>query len=78
MPPKGLEELYDVYVYVFWKQVSDVVPVACRAAADAGIPSVCITNFRFSRLTPFLLHIFFVIYYLAEIRVCIMIQQMFR
>uniref|UniRef100_A0A0V0HLQ2 Putative ovule protein n=1 Tax=Solanum chacoense TaxID=4108 RepID=A0A0V0HLQ2_SOLCH len=41
--------------------VSDVVPVACRAAADAGIPSVCITNFRFSRLTPFLLHIFFVI-----------------
>ncbi|XP_070038546.1 L-arabinokinase-like isoform X2 [Nicotiana tomentosiformis] len=25
--------------------VSDVVPVACRAAADAGIPSVCITNF---------------------------------
>ncbi|KAK9265993.1 hypothetical protein L1049_012493 [Liquidambar formosana] len=25
--------------------VSDVVPVACRAAADAGIRSVCITNF---------------------------------
>ncbi|GLJ10428.1 hypothetical protein SUGI_0128050 [Cryptomeria japonica] len=25
--------------------VSDVVPVACRAAADAGIPSVCVTNF---------------------------------
>ncbi|KAL3330630.1 hypothetical protein AABB24_034453 [Solanum stoloniferum] len=25
--------------------VSDVVPVACRAAADAGIPSLCITNF---------------------------------
>jgi hypothetical protein len=27
-------------------QVSDVVPVACRAAADAGIRSVCVTNFR--------------------------------
>ncbi|XP_051151499.1 L-arabinokinase-like [Andrographis paniculata] len=25
--------------------VSDVVPVACRAAAEAGIPSVCVTNF---------------------------------
>uniref|UniRef100_A0A0D9VC48 GHMP kinase N-terminal domain-containing protein n=1 Tax=Leersia perrieri TaxID=77586 RepID=A0A0D9VC48_9ORYZ len=25
--------------------VSDVVPVACRAAADAGIRSVCVTNF---------------------------------
>ncbi|XAR63769.1 L-arabinokinase [Bertholletia excelsa] len=25
--------------------VSDVVPVACRAATDAGIPSVCVTNF---------------------------------
>lgn len=25
--------------------VSDVVPVACRAAADAGICSVCVTNF---------------------------------
>lgn len=25
--------------------VSDVVPVACRAAADAGIHSVCVTNF---------------------------------
>ncbi|KAG0470682.1 hypothetical protein HPP92_017382 [Vanilla planifolia] len=25
--------------------VSDVVPVACRAAADAGIGSVCVTNF---------------------------------
>lgn len=57
--PRDLEELYDVYVYVCWKQVSDVVPVACRAAADAGLPSVCITNFRFSCLTPFLLHIFF-------------------
>ncbi|KAH0854221.1 hypothetical protein HID58_090102 [Brassica napus] len=26
--------------------VFDVVPVACRAAADAGIHSVCVTNFR--------------------------------
>ncbi|KAG5225128.1 L-arabinokinase [Salix suchowensis] len=26
--------------------VSDIVPVACRAAADAGIRSVCVTNFR--------------------------------
>ncbi|KAL0705490.1 hypothetical protein Bca4012_071915 [Brassica carinata] len=26
--------------------VSDVVPEACRAAADAGIRSVCVTNFR--------------------------------
>nr|GMC61301.1 L-arabinokinase-like isoform X1 [Ipomoea batatas] len=25
--------------------VSDVVPVACRAAANAGIPAVCCTNF---------------------------------
>eukprot|EP00252_Welwitschia_mirabilis_P018224 TRINITY_DN4050_c0_g1_i1.p1 TRINITY_DN4050_c0_g1~~TRINITY_DN4050_c0_g1_i1.p1 ORF type:complete len:994 (+),score=238.94 TRINITY_DN4050_c0_g1_i1:493-3474(+) len=25
--------------------ISDVVPVACRAAADAGVPSVCVTNF---------------------------------
>ncbi|KAF6167317.1 hypothetical protein GIB67_043178 [Kingdonia uniflora] len=25
--------------------ISDVVPVACRAAADAGIRSVCVTNF---------------------------------
>ncbi|XP_010535813.1 PREDICTED: L-arabinokinase [Tarenaya hassleriana] len=25
--------------------VSDVVPIACRAAADAGIRSVCVTNF---------------------------------
>ncbi|KAJ7521489.1 hypothetical protein O6H91_19G056700 [Diphasiastrum complanatum] len=25
--------------------VSDIVPVACRAAAEAGIPSVCVTNF---------------------------------
>ncbi|WZZ18748.1 hypothetical protein YC2023_111837 [Brassica napus] len=28
------------------EKVSDVVPVACRAAADAGIRSVCVTNFR--------------------------------
>lgn len=28
------------------KQVSDVVPVACRAAVDAGIRSVCVANFR--------------------------------
>ncbi|CDY23135.1 BnaC09g18890D [Brassica napus] len=27
--------------------VFDVVPVACRAAADAGIHSVCVTNFSF-------------------------------
>nr|GMC65059.1 L-arabinokinase-like isoform X2 [Ipomoea batatas] len=27
--------------------VSDVVPVACRAAANAGIPAVCCTNFRY-------------------------------
>ncbi|GJR45923.1 L-arabinokinase-like protein [Tanacetum coccineum] len=27
------------------EQVSDVVAVACRAAADAGIRSVCVTNF---------------------------------
>ncbi|KAK4490886.1 hypothetical protein RD792_001601 [Penstemon davidsonii] len=26
-------------------KVSDVVPVACRAAADAGVRSVCVTNF---------------------------------
>jgi L-arabinokinase len=25
--------------------ISDVVPVACRVAADVGIPSVCIGNF---------------------------------
>lgn len=25
--------------------VSDIVPVACRAAAEASIPSVCVTNF---------------------------------
>ncbi|KAL4614234.1 hypothetical protein ACB092_07G039700 [Castanea dentata] len=25
--------------------ISDVVPIACRAAADAGIRSVCVTNF---------------------------------
>ncbi|KAK3211979.1 hypothetical protein Dsin_016685 [Dipteronia sinensis] len=25
--------------------ISDVVPVACRAAADAGVRSVCVTNF---------------------------------
>lgn len=31
----------------FLRQVSDVVPVACRAAADAGIRSVCVTNFRY-------------------------------
>ncbi|KAH9305865.1 hypothetical protein KI387_010269 [Taxus chinensis] len=30
--------------------VSDVVPVACRAAADAGIRSVCVTNFRYLQL----------------------------
>lgn len=30
------------------EQVSDVVPVACRAAADAGIRSVCVSNFRYS------------------------------
>ncbi|RWW11562.1 hypothetical protein GW17_00024821 [Ensete ventricosum] len=28
------------------EKVSDVVPVACRAAVDAGIRSVCVTNFR--------------------------------
>jgi len=26
--------------------VSDVVPVVCRAAADMGVRSVCIANFR--------------------------------
>ena len=31
---------------IFIKQISDVVPIACRAAADAGIRSVCVTNFR--------------------------------
>lgn len=25
--------------------VSDVVPIACAAAAAAGIPSVCVSNF---------------------------------
>lgn len=29
------------------KQVSDIVPIACQAAAQAGIPSVCISNFRY-------------------------------
>ncbi|MFS7952386.1 putative L-arabinokinase [Helianthus anomalus] len=29
--------------------VSDVVAVACRAAADAGIRSVCVTNFRLNQ-----------------------------
>lgn len=33
-------------VLLVFGQVSDVVPVACRAAADAGIRSVCVTNFR--------------------------------
>lgn len=27
-------------------QVSDVILVACRAAEDAGIHSVCVINFR--------------------------------
>ncbi|EMS56249.1 L-arabinokinase [Triticum urartu] len=31
--------------------VSDVVPVVCRAAADAGIRSVCIGNFRTEHFT---------------------------
>ncbi|KAI3878374.1 hypothetical protein MKW98_001789, partial [Papaver atlanticum] len=30
----------------FRKQVSDVFPIACREAPDAGIGSACITNFR--------------------------------
>lgn len=29
------------------EQVSDVVPVACQAAAQAGVPSVCVSNFRY-------------------------------
>lgn len=36
----------NVYKHFYMTQVSDVVPVACRAAADAGIRSVCVTNFR--------------------------------
>ncbi|RZC48366.1 hypothetical protein C5167_041341 [Papaver somniferum] len=28
------------------EKVSDVVPIACRAADDAGIRSACVTNFR--------------------------------
>ncbi|CDY58600.1 BnaA07g36950D [Brassica napus] len=34
--------------------VFDVVPVACRAAADAGIRSVCVTNFRWSKIAQYL------------------------
>jgi hypothetical protein len=37
------------------KQVSDIVPIACQAAAQAGIPSVCISNFRY--IISFRLHI---------------------
>jgi hypothetical protein len=40
------EENWWIAFLLIWKQVSDVVPVACRAAADAGIRSVCVTNFR--------------------------------
>ena len=29
------------------EQVSDIVPVACQAAAQAGVPSVCVSNFRY-------------------------------
>lgn len=36
------------HISCLWKQVSDIVPIACAAAAQAGIPSVCVTNFRFS------------------------------
>lgn len=25
---------------------TDIVPIACKAAAEAGIPSVCVSNFR--------------------------------
>jgi hypothetical protein len=38
------------------KQVSDIVPIACQAAAQAGIPSVCISNFRY--IISFRLHIY--------------------
>ncbi|XP_042441360.1 L-arabinokinase-like [Zingiber officinale] len=34
--------------------VSDVVPIACRAAANAGIRSVCVTNFSLPPLTVIL------------------------
>lgn len=37
---------YNNFSSIKCKQVSDVVPVACRAAANAGILSVCVTNFR--------------------------------
>jgi L-arabinokinase len=30
--------------------VSDVVPLACAAAAAAGIPSVCVSNFSWGEL----------------------------
>lgn len=40
-------------------QVSDVVPVACRAAADAGIRSVCVTNFRYLCYTTTILFTWF-------------------
>jgi hypothetical protein len=26
-------------------KVSDIVPIACKAAAQVGIPSVCVSNF---------------------------------
>lgn len=39
---------------ILQQQVSDVVPVACRAAADAGIRSVCVTNFRYILITSLL------------------------
>ena len=32
------------------EQVSDIVPVACQAAAQAGVPSVCVSNFRYVSL----------------------------
>lgn len=31
--------------------VSDIVPIACRAAARAGVPSICVSNFRWLPLS---------------------------
>jgi hypothetical protein len=38
-------------IFIFFNindQVADIVPVACKAADLAGVPSVCVTNFRYT------------------------------
>lgn len=54
--PEILFAFASILVEFVHNQATDIVPIACKAAALAGVPSVCVSNFRYTSPIFFLLH----------------------